>query len=617
MDRNTIIGLVIIVVILILFGYLNTPSKEQVAAMQRKNDSIQRVAADRIQQQHAEEIANEAQKNDSAQVKKQIEQLGSFAPALNGEEKFVTLENDLMKVKVTNHGGRIYSVELKKFKTYTGQPLILFSGEENVFGLQFWGNNNDIQTQNLYFTPDRTESEINADKDSQKLVMRLSAGQDSYIEYIYTIKPQSYLIDFDIHFVGMNSVVSGRVGTIDLNWNQKMPQLEKGADNENKYTNIAYNYPNDEYEELSAMKDEEKKDLTTKVKWIAYKHQFFSSILVAKNGFEGANLKSKALKNDVNLKEFNGRISLPLKDGVNETIGLSIYFGPNHFKTLKSYNMGFEKVVPLGRWIIRWVNRYLVIPVFNVLGSRIASYGLIIFLLTLFLKIILFPLTYKSYLSSAKMRVLKPQVDEINAKYPKKEDAMKKQQTIMALYRKVGVNPMGGCIPLLIQFPILIAMFRFFPASFELRQQSFLWADDLSSYDSILNLPFTIPMFGAHISLFTLLMAVALFITSKQNADQMGDTNAQMPGMKFMMVYLMPIMMVLWFNNYAAGLSYYYFLSNLFTLAQTYAIRKFVDDEAILAKLHENAKKPVKKSRFQEKLEQIAKQQEIAKNRKR
>jgi len=398
-----------------------------------------------------------------------------------------------------------------------------------------------------------------------------------------------------------------------LNWSQKLPQLEKGAKNENNYTTVGYSYPNSDYEEISPMKAEEKKDVTTKVKWIAYKHQFFSSILVADNGFEGISIKTTTLKDNVNLKEFNGRISLPLKDGVNETVGLSIYFGPNHFKTLKSYNMGFEKIVPLGRWIIRWVNRYLVIPVFNVLGSRIASYGLIIFLLTLFLKIILFPLTYKSYLSSAKMRVLKPQVDEINAKYPKKEDAMKKQQSVMALYRKVGVNPMGGCIPILIQFPILIAMFRFFPASFELRQQSFLWADDLSSYDSIMNLPFNIWGYGDHISLFTLLMAAALFITSKQNADQMGDTNAQMPGMKFMMIYLMPVMMIVWFNNYAAGLSYYYFLANVITLIQTYVIRRFVDDEAILAKLHENAKKPVKKSKFQEKLEQIAKQQELQK----
>ncbi|NOU17567.1 MAG: membrane protein insertase YidC [Bacteroidales bacterium] len=615
MDRNTIIGIVLIFGILILFGYLNTPSSEQVAAIQRKNDSIARVNAEMLQQQKALEITKVNTKSDSTQRKVQEEQLGSFASSLNGEKRMITLENDLMKVKVSTLGGRIYSVELKKFKTYTGQPLILFTGDENSFGLQFWGNNNDIQTQNLYFAPNRTDSIITVQNgDPQTLVMRLSAGANSHIDYIYTLKSDSYLMDFDIHFSGMASVFSGKVNSIDLNWFSKMPQLEKGAQNESTYTSIFYNYPNEEYEEISSSGDANKKEVTTKIKWVAFKHQFFSSILVAKTDFANANFVSAASTDDKSLRNFSARLSLPIQDGNNETVALSFFFGPNHFKTLKSYNLGFEKVVPLGKWIIKWINRYLIIPVFDILGSRIASYGLIIFLLTLLIKLVLFPLTYKSYLSSAKMRVLKPQVDEINTKYPNKADAIKKQQTIMALYRKVGVNPMGGCIPMLIQFPFLIAMFRFFPASFELRQQSFLWAEDLSSYDSILNLPFAIPQFGAHISLFTLLMAGALFITSKMSADQMGDTNAQLPGMKFMMIYLMPVMMIVWFNNYASGLSYYYFLSNMFTLGQTLLIRRFVDDEAILAKLHENAKKPVKKSRFQEKLEQIAKQQEIQKS---
>ncbi|NVO10862.1 MAG: membrane protein insertase YidC [Bacteroidales bacterium] len=614
MDRNTIIGIVLIFGILILFGYLNTPSKEQVAAQQRKNDSIARVNAEMLQQQKASEIEKGNTKSDSTHRKEQEKQLGSFASSLSGEKRMITLENDLMKVKVSTLGGRIYSVELKKYKTYDGQPLILFNGDENSFGLQFWGNNNDIQTQNLYFAPNRADSVIKVQgSEPQKLTMRLSAGANSYIDYIYTLKADSYLMDFDIHFSGMASVFSGKVNSIDLNWFSTMPQLEKGAQNETRYTSIFYNYPNEEYEEIASSGSTTKKDITTKIKWVAFKHQFFSSILVAKSDFANANFVSAASNDPKSLRNFSARLSLPIQDGNNETVSLNFFFGPNHFKTLQSYNLGFEKVVPLGKWIIKWINRYVIIPVFNILGSRIASYGLIIFLLTLLIKLVLFPLTYKSYLSSAKMRVLKPQVDEINKKYPNKADAIKKQQTVMALYRKVGVNPMGGCIPMLIQFPFLIAMFRFFPASFELRQQSFLWAEDLSSYDSILNLPFTIPQFGAHISLFTLLMAVALFITSKMNADQMGDTNAQLPGMKFMMIYLMPVMMIVWFNNYASGLSYYYFLSNMFTLGQTLLIRRFVDDEAILAKLHENAKKPVKKSRFQEKLEQIAKQQEIQK----
>ncbi|KAB2868755.1 MAG: membrane protein insertase YidC, partial [Bacteroidales bacterium] len=382
-------------------------------------------------------------------------------------------------------------------------------------------------------------------------------------------------------------------------------------------TTIAYHFLNEDFEELSAGGQEATEEITTKLKWIDYKQQFFSSIIVAKEHFSNADLKSTELKDGKHIRSFSSRISVPFKNDNNETIGFNFYFGPNHYKTLKKYEMNFEKVIPLGMNIIRWINKYFVINVFDFLSKYIGSYGLIILLLTILIKIILFPLTYKSYLSSAKMRVLKPQVDEINQKYPKKEDALKKQQAVMGLYKKVGVNPMGGCIPILIQFPILIAMFRFFPASFELRQESFLWADDLSAYDSILTLPFEIPWYGDHVSLFTLLMAAALFLTSKMNADQMGDTNAQMPGMKFMMTYMMPLMMLFWFNGYSSGLSYYYFLSNVFTIGQTYMIRQFVDDQAILAKLHENAKKPVKKSKWQDKLEQMAKrQQEVQKKKK-
>jgi len=400
MDRNTIIGLILILGILILFGYLNTPSKEKVAAMQHKSDSIARVNLEKAQQQKASEIGMVNAKGDSIQTKEQEKQLGSFAAALKGENRMITLENDLMKVKVSTLGGRVYSVELKKFKTYTGQPLVLFSGSDNTFGLQFWGNNNDIQTQGLFFVPNRADSVITVNKGSepQKLIMRLSAGKESYIDYIYTVKPGSYMMDFDIHFSGMNSIFSGKVSTIDLNWNAKMPQLEKGAINESNYTTISYNFSNDEYEEMNARSSGEiKKELTTKVKWVAFKHQFFSSILVAKDGFINTNLvSSKSNDPTTSLKNFSARISLPIQDGKDETVALNFYFGPNHFKTLKSYDLGFEKIVPLGSWIIKWINRYLVIPVFDVLGSRIASYGLIILLLTLFLKIILFPLTYKS-----------------------------------------------------------------------------------------------------------------------------------------------------------------------------------------------------------------------------
>ncbi|HPI46045.1 MAG TPA: membrane protein insertase YidC [Tenuifilaceae bacterium] len=618
MDRNTILGLVLIFVIMIGFGIMTQPSKEEREAMQRKADSLATVQAETQRQRAEAEQKQQAVMADSVQKKQVVAQMGSFASALEGEKRFVTLENNLMKVKVSTLGGRIYSVELKNYKKYNGEPLILFEGDENSFGLQFWGNNNNIQTNNLYFSPLVSDSILTAgNADSTSLIMRLQTADSSYIDYVYSIKHDSYLLGFDIKFNGMKNTIGGTMGSIDLLWNVNVPQLEKGYDNEKTYTTIAYHFMNEDYEEISGRGQEAKEEITTKLKWIDFKQQFFSSIIVAKEHFANADLTSTELKDGKHIRSFSSRISIPFKNDDNETIGFNFYFGPNHYKTLKKYEMNFEKVIPLGMNIIRWINKYFVINVFDFLSKYIGSYGLIILLLTILIKIILFPLTYKSYLSSAKMRVLKPQIDEINQKYPKKEDALKKQQAIMGLYKKVGVNPMGGCIPILIQFPILIAMFRFFPASFELRQESFLWADDLSAYDSILRLPFEIPWYGDHVSLFTLLMAAALFLTSKMNADQMGDTNAQMPGMKFMMTYMMPLMMLFWFNGYSSGLSYYYFLSNVFTIGQTYMIRQFVDDQAILAKLHENAKKPVKKSKWQDKLEQMAKrQQEVQKKKK-
>lgn len=616
MDRNTIIGLVLIFLIIIGFSYFNRPSQEEIEAARRKADSIATVQAE-YQQKRAEELATQNLVNDSLQKLEAQNRFGSLASALTGEQKFVTLENELIRVKLSTLGGRVYSVEIKDYKTYTGEPLVLFDGDVNSFGLQFWGNNNNIKTNDLYFTPSTSASSVSvAEGDSTASVtMRLEAGEGSYIDYVYSIRKGSHLVDFDIKFAGMDKVMNQQKGSIDLIWENMVPQLEKGAKNERDYTTIAYTYTNKEYEELNMRSETDEEELTTKLKWIAFKQQFFSSILVADDAILNANVEQHKVDDGKYIKTFKSRMGLPINKGENETVGFQFYFGPNHYKTLKAYNLEFESVVPLGGWGIRWINQGVVF-VFDILDNSIANYGLIILLLTIFIKVILFPLTYKSYLSSAKMRVLKPQVDELNAKFTKKEDAMKKQQAVMALYKKVGVNPMGGCIPILIQFPILIAMFRFFPASFELRQKSFLWADDLSSFDSILNLPFEIPYYGDHVSLFTILMAAALFITSKMNTDQMGDTSSQLPGMKFMMIYMMPIMMIFWFNSYSSGLSYYYFLSNVFTLGQTLLIRRFVDDKAILAKLHENAKKPVKKSKFQTKLEEIAKQQQNMQKRK-
>ena len=618
MDRNSIIGIILIAGILVLYSIMNQPSKEQLEEAKHKRDSLELVRQQQIMQEKAMEEAKALMPKpeivDTEVDKQQLKNLyGNFADAAEGKQSYITIENNLMKVKLTNKGGRIYSVELKDFSTYTKQPLILFDGDSTVFGLNFFSQNRSIITNDLFFSSDDENDFYIVENDSKSVKLRLYAGEGKYIEYVYTVYPNSYKMDFDINFVGINEVLAGNLNAIDLKWSMYSPQLEKGAKNENMYTTIGYKFYNDDVNTLTSRgKDGQKEELNEKVKWISYQQQFFSSILVAKNFFPNAVIEFKNLKEDdqpgKHLKYFSSTIGIPFENIERSTVSLEYYFGPNHFNTLKEYENDFELIVPLGWGIFGYINRFIVIPVFNFLDNYIMNYGLIILLLTIFIKIILFPLTYKSYLSTAKMRVLKPEVDEIGKKFPKKEDAMKKQQATMAMYKKAGVNPMGGCIPMLIQFPIIIAMFRFFPASFELRQKSFLWADDLSAYDSILDLPFSIPLgYGDHISLFTILMAVALIFTTRISAGQMGDTSQQLPGMKFMMTWMMPIMMLFFFNNYSSGLTYYYFLSNVFTLGQTYFIRNFVDDDEVMRKIHENKKKPVVKSKWQQRLEEAAK----------
>jgi len=617
MDRNSIAGLVIIFLILIGFSYFNKPSQEQMEAAKRRSDSLALVRAaqeQEIRERQALALQAEQERAMAQEDESQSLQLTGFANAAKEEKRFITLENELIRLKISTLGGAVYSAEVKDYQKYNQEPLILFADEKNIFGLQFWGNNNNVETHKLIFTPDRADTLIVAQgTSSQTLTMRLAAGESSFIDYVYTIHPNSHIIDFDIRFTNMGGILPSNINAVDMVWDIYSPQLEKNPVKESEYTTIAYRFAAGDFDELNPRSDEVTEDVPNRLKWIGYKQQFFSTFLISDDNFLNAKLNSTKIVDGENIKRLASRIAIPIDNPNQDEHSMKMYFGPNHFNTLKSYEYGFEDVVPLGSWIIKWINRYVIIFIFDLLDNRIASYGLIILLLTLIIKIVLFPLTYKSYLSQAKMRVLKPKVDAIGAKYPKKEDAMKKQQATMDLYKKAGVSPMGGCLPMLIQFPFLIAMFRFFPASFELRQQSFLWAEDLSTYDSILNLPFSIPFYGDHVSLFTLLMAVSLFLSSKMNSGQMADSNAQMPGMKFMMLYMMPVMLLFMFNSFPAGLSYYYFLSNVITLGQTLLIRSRVDDEAILRKLNENAKKPQKKSKFQARLEEMAKQQQVQK----
>ena len=621
MDRNSIVGLLLIAGILIVYSVMTRPDKEEIEAARRKKDSLEMVQQQQALQEKQKEqnqkiisdtLAEEQQEtkvDSTATLKQKRDFYGAFADAAIGKDEFVTIENNLIKLKISSKGGRPYSVELKNYKTYDGKPLILFNGDSTIFSLDFFAQNRNISTNDLYFKPltDQKDVFVKKGDNPYQLTMRLPAGEGRYIDYTYTIKPDSYMVDFNMDFVGMNNVIAGNVNYLDLKWLIYVPQQEKGRKNESNYTAIYYKYYQDEVDNFRARssKDVMEKNIPTGLKWVAFKDQFFSSVLIADNSFANGTVKQVAEpETSKYLNVFTAELGVPYQNAPRDSVNMAFYFGPNKYTILKKHGMELQELVSLGSWIIKWINRYVIIFLFNFLNKYIANYGIIILLLTVIIKLVLFPLTYKSYLSMAKMRVLKPQIDEINARIPK-DKAMERQQATMALYKKVGVNPMGGCLPTLLQMPILLAMFRFFPSSIELRQQSFLWATDLSTYDSILHLPFTIPLYGDHVSLFTILMTVSTILSMKINNQ--AQTSSSMPGMKQMM-YVMPVMFMFILNNFSAGLTYYYFLANMITFGQNAVIKHYVDDEAILKKLHENKKKPVKKSKFQARLEEAAKQ---------
>ena len=428
----------------------------------------------------------------------------SLFKATEGTEKHYEIENDLMKVTFSNKGGRVASVVLKDYKTYNGSPLVGFADSAAVFDLSFFVkqqfNNIQINTGDYYFVADSTTNLVfGANETEKSFTMRLDVDSAAHVDFVYKIYKNNYMIDFDVRFVGMERLLAQNQSDLEIIWQNVGMQNEKGFDNENNYTTIAYKYPGDEsIEQLGMSKEAKSETINSKLKWVAFKQQFFSSILVSQNDFQNGTVEYTTFQpGEGKIKTFKAKLSVPFSPQLTE-YNFNFYFGPNKFSVLKKYgDLHFERLIPLGGWIVGWINRWLVIPTFDTLGKHIANYGIIILLLTIILKILISPLTYKSYLSTAKMRLLKPEVDKLNEKYPNQADAMKKQQAMMALYKSAGVNPMGGCIPLLIQFPILIAMFRFFPASIELRGEHFLWADDLSSYDSILQLPFNIPFYGS------------------------------------------------------------------------------------------------------------------------
>ncbi len=643
MNKNSIGAILIIIALFATFFYVNyretSRYQSELAAYEERMAVLE---AERAQVQHAEALllGNISNISDStavaAQRAKSVISIGeTLTDAKIAQGEVVTLENDVLKVELDTRGAQPRSVTLKNYTKYAekgeqASQIEMFVPASAVMDFSFYINNgfNNVKINTSEYTFKALP--VQSVGDAMRQTFTLDFGGGAQMEYIYTLYTsedvsRDYMLDFDVKFHNMTPIMANQ-STIAIDWRGTTYQNERGFSNENTYTTLSYHLTGDSgIKELGVSTDSKSDNVTGgKINWIAFKQQFFSSVFIAPATFAGAELSYNTAESGSGyIKEFSSQISLPYSP-TTDGYTFAMYYGPNEYYILKgTEDLGYgelrlSELIPLGWGIFGWVNKWIVIPIFDLLRERIASFGLIIFILALFIKLIISPLTYNSYISMAKMRVLKPEVDEITAKYPAQEDAMKRQQATMELYKKVGVNPMGGCLPMLIQMPIIIAMFRFFPASIELRGESFLWAHDLSSYDSVLALPFNIPFYGDHVSLFALLMSVVMFFYSKLNYEQ-TSSQPQMAGMKFMMLYMMPVMMLVWFNSYSSGLCYYYFLANLLTIAQTMIIRRMVDDNKIHATLKANAAKRgnPKKSKFQQRYETMVAEVEAQKGRKR
>ncbi len=616
MNKNTVIGFILIFVIFFGFTWYQSSQYKKQVEYQAQQDSIARAEqayADSVwRAEHPEDTLSAALSSaPDRQVRQRIYRDSLLDVAHEDSSSYVTLANDKVEIVFNTKGAQPYSVLIKDYKTYDSTDLYLIKPGMSQYGITIYAGEN-ISTKDFVFSV--------AESTDSTLVMRLPFSGGGYIEQKYTLEQGSYMMKNYLSFVGMGDVIPRNVSMFDIDWNVVIPRLEKGYRNEMQYSKLDYCYPGEKKPEQigrGGRSDEERVD--SKVNWFAFQQQFFSAIMRAGEDFSSAAFGIKFFEEDDPERNLmvcyaDMRSEFDLSAGGDVTIPYEFYFGPNHYRTLKSYDQHYERIIPLGGSVIGLISRWVIIPVFNFLGRFIENFGIIILLLTVLIKLVVSPLTMKSYISSAKMSVLKPEMDKLNEKYPRQEDALKKQQAMMNLYRRAGVSPMGGCLPMLLQLPILYAMFRFFPASIELRQQPFLWADDLSAYDSILNLPFNIPLYGDHVSLFALLMALSMFIYSKMTSSQMSS-DPSMAGMKFMSVWLMPIMMLFICNNLSSGLSYYYLLSNLITMLQTWFVKRYVvKPEKIHAMLAATEGKPMPKSKWQQRLEEAQKmQQQMAK----
>lgn len=612
--KNTIIGFTLIGVIMFGFTWYQSRQYQKQMEYQAQLDSI--AQAERLEAYALDSLNRIASGDtlDNAATTVVLSTKPTLKPykddnltkAREAEASVLTLSNDKMEIAFTTKGAQPYSVKLLDYVKYDSSSLYLIPPQASEFNVNVFAGES-VDTKEFVFDV--------AEVSDSSIVMRLPFAQGGYIQQKYVLSQGSYMVHNELSFVGMDSVIPSRVSSVDLNWKTVVPRLEKGYKNEKQYSKIDYYVPGEKSPEDMGNGKNESKRLDAKFDWVAFQQQFFSSILTAPEGFESGEFGVEYFPEDDvdrNLMacSAHARAGVDMMKAGDKVIPFDFYFGPNHYHTLKSYDRKYEKIIPLGGWLVGWISRFIIIPCFDLLGRFISNYGLIILIMTVLLKIVISPLTIKSYMSSAKMSALKPEMDKINEKYPKQEDAMKKQQATMELYQRAGVKPLGGCLPMLLQFPILWAMFRFFPASIELRQKSFLWADDLSAYDSIWDFGVNIPLFGDHLSLFALLMAVSMFLYSKMTSSQMSN-DPQMASMKFMSVWLMPIMMLFICNNLSSGLSYYYFISNLLTMLQTFIIKKWVvKPEKILAQVEASKGKPLPKSKWQQRLEEAQKMQQ-------
>ena len=611
MDKNTITGFVLIGLILFGFTWYQSRQYDKQIAYQAQLDSIAAVEraagmaaesiADSLQASAAEEGAAAPVQGKAAIYKDSLLNLAS-----GGEERIVTISNDKIEVAFTTKGAQPYSAKVKEYRNYDSTDLYIFRPGASEMGIGIYAGET-INTKDFYF-------DVIEATDSSAAFSLQFAGGGSIIQR-YALSEGSYMMTNTLTFKDMDNVIHKNATFCDFDWALTIPRMEKGYKNEMQYSKVDYYFDGEKKPEEIGRGRNASKRIENSLEWFAFQQQFFSAIVRPDSRFSSGQVSVEFHPEDDpqrNLMDCGAKMRSGFQISDNVVMVKNFYLGPNHYQTLKSYGRKYEKIIPLGGWLVGWFTKFVIIPLFNFLHRFISNFGIIILLMTLFIKIVVLPFSYKSYSSSAKMQAIKPEIDKLNEKYPKEEDALKKQQAMMDIYKRAGINPMGGCLPMLLQFPILWAMFRFFPASIELRQQSFLWADDLSAYDSIIDFGMRIPLIGDHISLFALLMALSMFFYSKISMQgQMSGNDPNTASMRFMSVYMMPIMMFFICNSLSSGLSYYYLLSNLITMLETFIIKKFfVRPEDVLARLKASEGKPQPKSKWQKRLEEAQKMQQ-------